>query len=180
MQLRLKVFDPETFQLVKNVSVNFGAVMEGIDMRGLFINNIIDYDGRLWLSVQKYLVCLDKESLIPLRVLPGHSLTITAIVGYENRIWTCSEDCSVRVWDSRTYECLQTFSDFGGKLFTMIRSGSSLWMAGWDGSISIYSGKTCQLVKNLEQKHQDAISCFALGLDSVWAGSWDGSISVWG
>jgi len=130
--------------------------------------------------VQKYIVCLDKESLIPLRIMSGHALTINHLVGYDNRIWTCSDDCTVRVWDAHTYECRQSFSELSGKQFSMIRFGGQIWCAGWDGGIRVFNGKTCQLVKVLEHKHKDAVYSFTLSLGSVWAGSWDGTISIWG
>jgi serine/threonine protein kinase len=179
-EMRLKVWDPNSFQLLKNVHIDISSLTEITSVMGLFICDILEYDHRIWLSVQKYLVCLDKESLIPLRVLDGHSLTINKAVGYDNKLWTCSDDCTIKVWDARTYECLQTFNQYGGKQFTLIRVGSQIWAAGWDGLVRVFSGRTCQLLKALEQKHQDAVSDFALSLGSVWASSWDGSITVWG
>lgn len=213
-ELRLKVWDPDRFQLLKNVEVDLSnhlAALASAEMNGhgddgglgiggkssggkssseesrdilnsslLFISAISEYDNRIWLGVQKYLVCVDKESLLPIRLMPSHTLTINAISNYDGRIWTAADDATIKVWDAFSYECLQTFSEVGGKQFALIRAGSQIWAAGWDGIIRVFNGKTAQLLRSLDLKHQDAISAFAISYGSLWAASWDGTISIWG
>lgn len=180
MDMRLKAWDPDRFQLLKNIVVDLAnALPPGESSSSLFINYITEYDNRLWLGVQKYLICLDKASLLVIRALSQHAHTINGVVGYDGRIWTCADDATIRVWDAFSYECLQSFTDTGGKQFAMMRVGLQIWAAGWDGIIRVYNGKTAQLTRALELKHQDAISTFAPSYDSVWAGSWDGTVSIW-
>lgn len=195
-ELRLKVWDPDRFQLLKNVELDLSSQLaslaadtsshheeESRDILNaslLFISAISEYDNRIWLGVQKYLVCIDKESLLPIRLLPSHSLTINTIIGYDGRVWTASDDATVKVWDAFSYDCLQTFSEVGGKQFVLIRAGSQIWTAGWDGVIRVFNGKTAQLLRALDLKHQDAISAFTISYGSLWAASWDGTISIWG
>jgi len=179
-EMHLKVWDPDRFQLLKNVEIDITSLLPQNESPGaLFINAITEHDSKIWLGVSRHLVCLDKESLLPARVLSQHSLVINAILPYEGRIWTASDDCTVRVWDVFLYECCQTFSEVGGKQFALIRAGPQVWAAGWDGTIRVFNGKTAQLLRTLELKHQDAIKAFAPSFGAVWAGSWDGTVSIW-
>jgi serine/threonine protein kinase/GTPase SAR1 family protein len=179
-EMRLKVWDPDRFQLLKNVQLDVVSLLPASESSSsLFISAITDFDSRIWLGVSKHLVCLDKESLLPIRCLSQHTQVINAVAGYEGRIWTASDDCTVRVWDAFSYECFQTFSEVGGKQFALIRAGPQVWAAGWDGIIRVFNGKTAQLLRALELKHQDAIKAFAPSFGAVWAGSWDGTVSIW-
>ena len=194
-EMRLKVWDPDRFQLLKNVEVDLSSHLTALandanhedestrdilNASLLFISAISEFDNKIWIGAQKYLICLDKESLLPIRLLPGHSLTINAIVGYDGHVWTASDDATIKVWDAFSYECLQTFSEVGGKQFALTRAGSQIWAAGWDGVIRVFNGKTAQLQRALDLKHQDSISAFAMSYGSLWACSWDGTISIWG
>jgi WD40 repeat protein len=178
--MRMKAWDPDRFTLLKNVEIDISPFLPSGEMPpSLFITSITEYDNRVWLGAQKYLVCLDKDSLLPIRAIQQHTQSLNSILGYDGRIWTCSDDCTVRVWDAFSYDLLQTFSEIGGKQFALIRVGPQVWAAGWDGIIRVFNGKTAQLQRSLELKHQDAIYTFAASHGSIWAGSWDGTLSIW-
>lgn len=196
-ELRLKVWDPDRFQLLKNVELDISSQLQNIASSTpnlnsedyasitnpslLFISCITEQENnKLWIGVQKYLVCVDKESLLPIRVLSNHTQCINAVLGFDGRVWTASDDATIKCWDAHSYDCLQTFSEVGGKQFALVRNGVQIWAAGWDGIIRVFNGKTGQLQRALDAKHQDSVSSFASSYGSMWAASWDGSITIWG
>lgn len=176
--LSLKVWDGATLQIKNNTSFSIPSLPSD-ELNMYYISTILEYENRIWIGIHKYIVCIDKKTMYPIRMLESHSETVRRLAGFSNNLWSCSDDGTVKVWSTRTYKCRMTFSELGGKQFDMINLGDHIWSGGWDGKIRVFNGKSLQLERSIPTKHTQPISAFCLSLGTLWSGSWDGTVNVW-
>lgn len=174
----IKIWDPNTRLIKNNVSFNIPTLTKN-ERDLLFVSTIHYFDNRVWVGIQKFILCVDKNTLLPIRVMDSHQQTVTSIVGHGDHIWSCSEDGTVKVWSKHTFQCIMTYSQLGGKLFSITKVGNQIWCSGWDGKIRIFNAKTLKLESCSEETQSDAIYSLCLSGNTIWAGSWDGTINVW-
>jgi WD40 repeat protein len=70
------------------------------------------------LSETKVVTCSDDKSLgiydtstRTAAYLQGHRKAVNRVIVHDDLIWSCSRDLSVKLWDSKTGECIRTLED---------------------------------------------------------------------
>jgi len=147
------------------------------------VSAILDYGGFVWICVSKNVYCYDIETATIVGVLQGHRNKVTAIVGYQDKLWTTAEG-TVMVWSTapkanKQFECMKTLETGGKKLMALASFGGKVWSAGFSKELFAWNAETYEVVTHLHSLHTDTLTAFVPFLNTVWVGSEDGSISIW-
>ena len=114
---------------------------------------------------------------------PGHEETVNCVEIAENgQCISCSDDGTLRIWDSMTGHCLKYMSPEGneGWITCMAILQDGQIVSGSQGNIlrvwDAYTGYCQQIL----QGHMDQITCVAtLPNGNVVSGSYDGTLRIW-
>lgn len=177
VDMRLKVWSTETLELVKNVPINL-IQHAGSDIK-IPLQGIAFQSDKIWLAMSSYLVTLDRITLLPLRFFQAHNEPITFLNIVNSTLWTSSEDCSLKIWDTVSCECAKTFLEIEAPQISMIKHGNSIWTSGRDGSIKIFNLDTLEFVRSLEDKHRESVTALCRSGRTIWASCLDGTVSIW-
>nr|CAG4709736.1 unnamed protein product [Naegleria fowleri] len=75
-----------------------------------------------------------------LRTLVGHTGTVTAIVGLnEGLVATCSVDFTIRLWDTLTFTCKNSYVGLKSWVNTLCSVGPLLWSGSDDATIRVWN-----------------------------------------
>lgn len=116
--------------------------------------------------------------------LQGHTQTITQIAWSPDGhiIASPSEDHTIRLWDKKSGECLQTLSGHADTINSVAWSPNSRMLASAsdDATIKLWKTQTGQYPKTLKE-HRAAVTSVAYGPDgqTLASGSSDGTIKLW-
>lgn len=130
-----------------------------------------------------------EEEKEPLVVFDGHTRTIyhACFSPDKSLIASASNDCSVRVWEISSGECIQDFSGYSGRMFSVSWSPNGRYLAfgtkdglGYIYDVSSNDPDEWHCLHYL-QGHSDIMSSIAWSMDSSTAvsSSWDKTIRVW-
>jgi len=185
--LKIKLWDPVNWELTKELDLKekFTEMCKNpypLNARDLRITKMLEHNGFVWIGVTKWVAGVDTDYNI-VGVLTGHTLRVNDIVGDNDKLWTCADDGTVRVWGvaAGQFCCIQVLTPNQGKLYSVIKADNFISSTGWSGIINIWDEEHQyqSFPKNGEQIHKDAIVVQKFWRNSVWAGSWDGTISIW-
>lgn len=73
----------------------------------------------------------------------GHSDAVRALAVANERLFSGSYDGTVKVWDVRTMECLQTLAGHTGPVRTLVYSGGHMFSGSYDKTVS-YEFSQCR------------------------------------
>ena len=118
------------------------------------------------------------KHLRPITKLIGHTSIVQKLAGIDDTLWSCSNDCTLRVWDIKKGNCLKVLN-CGDLPCSIALVGNTIW-CGEREQISIWSTEEYIQTKVLKRRHTDKVVSLILVWDRVvWSGSVDKSICVW-
>ncbi len=122
---------------------------------------------------------LPKE-VYALGILQGHTDTVycTAVTG--NLLSSGCRDGTIKVWDTRTGECLRTLQGHTDVVCHIAVTGDLLFSGSRDGTIKIWNIQTGKWLGDL-QGHTNPVDCLAFEANSeqLFSSSLDHTIKVW-
>jgi len=129
----------------------------------------MDFSIKLWHGRSQYLMM----------TLTGHSnwVRAMAIVPEQSRIWSGSDDATIRVWDTRA-GTESTLIHVREGVVSMLRVGDQIWAGTRGNSIKVYNADSLELVQTLTG-HKGWVNCLAVVGEHVWSGSADRTLRVW-
>lgn len=74
--------------------------------------------------------CADKSALCA-----GHSDAVRALAVANDRLFSGSYDGTVKVWDVKSMECLQTLAGHTGPVRTLVYSGGHMFSGSYDKTV---------------------------------------------
>ncbi|EGC32069.1 hypothetical protein DICPUDRAFT_95356 [Dictyostelium purpureum] len=99
-----------------------------------------------------------------------------------NRIWGCSSEKTLYVWDSKTKEVIHTseIQEKRPKRMTCIDIDDleTIWIGGDEGTIQIFNSKTFKLEHKIPNLGWDKIFHLTSIGNSIWASFWDTTVRV--
>ena len=128
---------------------------------------------------------------LPSAVFRGHTAPIlcVAVVG-GNRLWTGSEDMSVRVWNPTTQSCLRELRHHRGAVHIVmaVPDDPKVWTASIDGTVALWDASTLTCLGDLPVSYpRDRPDHFIFAIAPVaraqvwrvWTSSTDGTVRSW-
>ena len=127
-----------------------------------------------WLSLPPQ---VDSDWDACLQTLEGHSDLVRSVAFSHDSAWlaSASEDCTVKIWDTSSGECLQTL-EVGRALFRISFDISNSYLYTEIGTIDILSGSRTLLINSEPQNPQ--YQGLALSADYIWI-TYDSKNLVW-
>lgn len=112
--------------------------------------------------------------------LKGHTDYVQSIILHRGFLFSGSADGSIRVWCTRTHECVQQLDGHVDTVERLVALDNQLISASSDDTIRIWSLETWMCLKTL-QEHSSAVYSLCLFRDNAYlaSGSWDSDIRVW-
>jgi len=110
--------------------------------------------------------------------LSGHTDWVNCMIVSGGRLYSGSEDNTIRVWDMSTLECVRTLSGHTHYVECMIVSGDRLYSGSWDSTIRVWDMNTLECVRTLSG-HTYSVNCMIISGGRLYSGSADRTIRVW-
>ena len=133
---------------------------------------------------------LDKKELIqtfqfkPYIIEKGHTSSINAIaISPDGKyIVSASSDKTIKIWDFKTAECLNTLEGFQRLVNSIAISPDNKYIVSGsdDNTIKIWDLRTLECLNTLEE-HEDSVNSIVISSDGKYivSGSDDGIIKIW-
>jgi WD40 repeat protein len=113
--------------------------------------------------------------------LEGHTDHVNAIaVGLDGKIYSGSDDRTIRVWSGESGAHLQTLQGHTDKVEALtVGLDGKIYSGSWDRTIRVWSSASGAHLQTLVG-HTHWVVALAVGLDGkVYSGSWDRTVRVW-
>ena len=99
----------------------------------------------------------------------GHTRKINQIVyGKRNEMWTCSDDGSVRVWDTESYQCKHVLNIKAGAARCMAVDDNGVWVGFLGNCVVRYSIHT--YIPLQEVGTTSSVQCLRYVIGQLWIG----------
>ena len=132
-----------------------GAVAREVDLRGAVFDLAV-VGGVLYCArADNAIAMFDTASWQQVGVLAGHEGWVNAMYVDDQRklLYSASEDTTVKVWDLRTRECVQTLEGHEMGAVSLAVSASSLYV-GCTGRVMVWDTESWRLVDRLSNHTQ--------------------------
>jgi F-box and WD-40 domain protein CDC4 len=108
----------------------------------------------------------------------AHTKTVTALFYYDDLIFSGSADCSVRVWDAKTYACKLWLVGHTGTVWCVTADASAIFSGSADTTVRIWHCDTGECLR-VVKAHNRTVNCICVAGDAMLTGSADFDIKVW-
>eukprot|EP00013_Stygamoeba_regulata_P008492 CAMPEP_0177673250 /NCGR_PEP_ID=MMETSP0447-20121125/25831_1 /TAXON_ID=0 /ORGANISM="Stygamoeba regulata, Strain BSH-02190019" /LENGTH=1137 /DNA_ID=CAMNT_0019181085 /DNA_START=487 /DNA_END=3900 /DNA_ORIENTATION=+ len=114
-------------------------------------------------------------------VAPGK---IQCMASTEGVVWTGSDDQTIRVWRTSTFECVHVIEAHQGPVKNLLAFGPFFWSCSWDKTVKAWDTKSYKPIAHIADLHEDTISAILVVWSNktqswcLWTGSYDRTISV--
>ncbi|KAL6058667.1 Myotubularin-like phosphatase domain [Balamuthia mandrillaris] len=142
------------------------------------------FDAHVWIASFKAIYIMTSKKPTLVKTLTGHDHMVEDMVRVGSRVWSCSSDKTIRVWNDLG-DCLQVLEGHGSRVFGLLPFRNYVWSYSWDGSMMAWDKEDMHFVQEITEAHQDAISALIPISDEddpkleLWSASWDHTIHVW-
>jgi WD40 repeat protein len=122
-----------------------------------------------------------ESGVIQPQSLDGHTRRVRSIaVGLDGKIYSGSEDTTVKVWSGEDGTLLRTLVGHTSVVYALaVGLGGKVYSGSGDHTIRVWSGDDGSHLRTL-LGHTDAVRALAVGLDGkIYSGSFDDTIRVW-
>jgi F-box/WD-40 domain protein 7 len=117
--------------------------------------------------------------LKPIKELRGHDEhVVTCLQFYGNRIVSGSDDCTLKIWNATTGQCMQTLVGHTGGVWCSEFNGSVIVSGSTDRMLRVWDPMTGQCLHTLHG-HTSTVRCMAMSGNTVVSGSRDASLRLW-
>jgi len=171
-----------TFWIDSKVAVKDASVISALEF----------VDAELWVGSEKQLIVLNSQkeyAVVAAWQAHTHRITGMAIAhaasgSTPQTVWTSSQDCSIRVWDTKSKKLLKTITRPLCPFTCLVPVRDTLWAGSWEKTILILkASEPFDLIRELKGKHKDAVMTLVEVVKSkdVWSGSTskDDSMCIW-
>lgn len=107
-----------------------------------------------------------------------HQKDISSIYVQGERIFSASEDATLKVWDINSGKCLKTFTGHADEVYSLCIEGNLLFSGSWDKTIKIWDIESGRCLKTLFNEGEHVLSVAVYGR-YLFTGSSDETIRVW-
>ena len=83
----------------------------------------------------------DADTHEHLATLAGHTSVVHCLTLYGNKLFSSSQDRTIRVWDADTHKHLATLAGHTSNVACLTLYGNKLFSAGGDGTIRVWNVK---------------------------------------
>jgi hypothetical protein len=74
----------------------------------------------------------------------GHQHKLNSLQCHGSKVWTCSDDAVIRIWDAEKRDCVKHLADtHTGKVFGTASTGDRIWSFSWDREINVWDAEVC-------------------------------------
>jgi len=180
--LKLRVINPTTFETIKEPYLREQFILKlqltNPSSTELLVTKFLYHEDYIWIAVTKNIVVLDKNANM-VATLSGHLHRIVDMIGDDNKVWTCSDDGTIRIWSfGDSFTCLHTLNIHQGKIYTLMKMDNCIWSAGFSMVVDIWDRNDYRSL-HCGTDHKDCIIVLRKCRNMIWAGSWDCSISIY-
>jgi WD40 repeat protein len=125
-----------------------------------------------------YHIELESVDLVELR---GHSGCINAAIYFpDNRIISCSDDKTIKIWDINTGECITTLNGHLDWVYCiLLLPDNTLASGSEDGSIKIWNLENKNCINTIEIRQSSVLSLCSLDVGKLASGYEEGVIKIW-
>ena len=120
---------------------------------------------------------LETPKYTELATLRGHTGGVSCLTIHENKLYSGSEDNTIRIWDTETYELVATLEGHTNTVSCLTIHENKLYSRGADSSIRIWNTETHETIATLIG-HTNGVRCLTLHENKLYSGSHDGTIRI--
>ncbi len=107
--------------------------------------------------------------------LSGHSDDTLCVKSFKNWIITGSKDCTIRIWDNETFECLRVLGEPNLDILKQLGILNLQLLRELLSELEVY-----EIIKGIKIRfHMDEINCLDINKKYLASGSWDGTCIIW-
>jgi len=166
----LSIWDSKTFDILSNAHIPNP------------ITSICIFKEFICLGDSKGHIYFVSKEFVVTKQWKGHMKKINHLLYVENRIWSCSNDLTIKIWEIQTNQTATqlTAVTHHRVITTLSIVSNQIWGAGEDGLISIWSKKGFvenEMMNTLHSKTIRAICC--LNDSIVLTGGYDKKVVLW-
>ena len=113
-----------------------------------------------------------------LATLRGHTEWVNCLTLHENKLYSSSEDNTIRIWDTDTREEIASLKGHTNSVTCLTIHENKLYSGSWDKTIRIWNIETYELVATLIG-HTGNVVCLTIHENKLYSESDDNTIRLW-
>ena len=124
---------------------------------------------------------VDRDTLAEIISFQAHSQKINALAMCHGNVWSCSDDSTIRVWNTRNFRLIEKLGHHSGAVYGLCPLTDQVWSCSWDKTICVWDIDSLRYLGVINGYHTDSImGIIRVGAKrDVWSQSADKSICVW-
>jgi outer membrane protein assembly factor BamB len=129
-------------------------------------------------SVYKGLHSNSTKGVYALHTLAGHRDMVYSLAAFDGKLFSGSEDRTIKVWDLKTGECTATLRGHRGAISSLAVFDGKLFSGSWDHTIKVWDLETGECTATLIG-HGRAVYSILIFDGKLFSGCCDNTIKVW-
>ena len=124
---------------------------------------------------------VNKESLAEIISFQAHSQKINALAMCRGNVWSCSDDSTIRVWNTRNFRLIEKLCHHSGAVYGLCALSDQVWSCSWDKTMCVWDIDSLSYLGVINGYHTDSVmGMIRVGSKrDIWSQSVDKSICVW-
>ena len=110
--------------------------------------------------------------------LSGHTKGVSCLTLRDNKLYSGSDDKTIRIWNTETYEEIGILRGHTDSVCCLTLHENKLYSGSWDKTIRIWNTDTNEEIAIL-RGHTDGVSSLTLHENKLYSGSYDKTIRIW-
>ena len=112
-----------------------------------------------------------------LAILKEHTNSVYSLAAFGNKLYSGSQDKTIRIWNTETYEEIATFRGHTDSVLCLTLHENKLYSGSWD-TINIWNTETHEHIGTLKG-HSGSVSCLTHYENKFVSGGRDKTIRIW-
>lgn len=140
----------------------------------------------VWVSghckgVENSIYVVSKESLAEVISFQAHSQKINGLAICKGNVWSCSDDSTICVWNTRNFRLIEKLTHHSGAVYGLCSLSDQVWSCSWDKTICVWDIDSLRYLGVINGYHTDSVmGMIRIGSKrEIWSQSVDKSICVW-
>ncbi|MBI4645866.1 MAG: tetratricopeptide repeat protein [Bacteroidia bacterium] len=163
--------NPDTLNIDKETLILIDSLRSAI-----LFNNLID--------TSQYFITEDKSKISLSKVisLKGHDNRINDICISPDKIFTCSDDCKIKIWDIKDLSLIQVIDKMKAPVLSIGYIGENMIVSGGkDNTITIWDIQKNKLVRKIKKAHNSCVNNIIIRKDAnqIISSGDDDKIHIW-
>ncbi len=110
--------------------------------------------------------------------LQGHESRVNSLVIADGKLFSGSDDDTIKVWEIKTGKCLATLKGHEAEVLSLVIADEKLFSGSFDNTIKVWEIKTGKCLATLKG-HDGSVRSLVLDDGKLFSGSFDNTIKVW-